>query len=322
MNHNNKVRIVVAEPLATAVRERLGDAAERVELLVIAPDGSTEADLNRADGLFRAGFDASGFDRVLEAATNLRWLHTMSAGVDGFDLEPLRERKIVFTNSAGVHGVPIAEWVLYAMLAVVKRGPQMLRAQHERRWADAERSEELTGKTLTILGAGGIGAEIARRAAAFDMRIWGANRSGRPLPNVERVESDAWRDLLPETDFLVVATPLTSATRHMVGQAELALLPAHAWLINIARGAIVDEAALLAALQSGRLGGGALDAFEQEPLPPASPLWSLPNVILSPHHSGSSPHSEDRVVDLFVDNIRRFVHDEKLVNIVDYGNEY
>jgi len=317
-----KVHIIVAEGFADAVRERLGEDAARVELLRTAADGSSEADLSRADGLLRAGFDGSGFERVLAAATELRWLHTMSAGVDGFELDPLRERGIVLTNSAGVHGVPIAEWVMYALLAIVKRGPQQLQAQRERRWDDSERSDELTGKTLTILGAGGIGGEIARRAAAFDMRLWGVNRSGRSLPNFERIESEAWRELLPETDFLVIATPLTSATRNMIGAHELGLLRPHAWLINIARGAIVDEAALIAALQNKRLGGAALDTFEQEPLPSDSPLWSLPNVIVSPHHSGSSPHTEGRVVALFVDNLRRFVRGEQLLNVVDYGEQY
>ncbi len=322
MNEQTKVKIVIAEPFAAAVRERLGDDANRVELLIAAPDGSSEADLSGADGLLRAGFDGSGFDRMLEAATRLRWLHTMSAGVDGFELEPLRERGILFTNSAGVHGVPIAEWVMYALLAIVKRGPQQLQAQHEHRWAHGVHSDELTGKTLTILGAGGIGGEIARRASAFDMHIWGINRSGRPVANFERVASDAWRELLPETDFLVIATPLTSATRHLIGEHELGLLRRDAWLINIARGAIVDEAALVAALREERLGGAALDAFEQEPLPASSPLWSLPDVILSPHNSGSSPHTNRRVVELFVENLRRFVRGDELLNVVDYGEEY
>lgn len=322
MNQADRVKIVVAEPFAAAVRQRLADDAGRVELLVSAPDGSSEADLSRADGLFRAGFEGAGFERVLEAATGLRWLHTMSAGVDGFELEPLRERGIVFTNSAGAHGVPIAEWVMYALLAIVKRGPQQQRAKDEHRWDTTERNEELTGKTLTIVGAGGIGGQIARRAAAFDMRLWGVNRSGSTVTHFERIESDAWRELLPETDFLVIATPLTPATHKLVGEQELNMLGRHAWLINVARGAVVDEPALIAALQDRQIGGAALDTFEQEPLPGDSPFWSLPNVLLSPHHSGSSSRTEGRVVELFVDNLRRFVRGEELRNQVDYGAEY
>lgn len=316
------MQVIVSESMLTRVRERVEALGLPVELLAVARDGQLAADSSQATAFFR-DLPRVSYERVLSDAPALRWVHTISAGVDGLINDQLRERGITLTNAAGAYAIPIAEWVLHALLMIVKRGPQMVLAQQERRWHDAIDSDELTGKTLTILGAGGIGREIARRAAAFDMRVWAVNRSGRAVPHVERVVSgDGWRDLLPETDMLVLAAPLTAATRGLVGARELALLPRHAWLINIARGSIVDEPALIEALRGGTLAGAALDTFTSEPLPPDSPLWTLPNVIVSPHHSGSSPHSEERALDLFIDNLQRFVSGAELRNVVDLEAGY
>lgn len=317
------MQVIVSESILARVRERVEPLGLPVELLPVARDGQVAADPGQATAFFRSDLSRASYERVLAAASGLRWVHTGSAGVDGLINDLLRERNITLTNAAGAYAIPIAEWVLHALLMIVKRGPEMVQAQQERRWHDAIGFDELTGKTLTILGAGGIGREIARRAAAFDMRVWGINRSGGAVPHVERVVSgDRWRDLLPETDMLVLAAPLTAATRGLIGAPELALLPDHAWLINIARGTIVDESALLQALLSGTLAGAALDTFAQEPLPPDSPLWTLPNVIVSPHHSGSSPCSEERTIDLFIDNLQRFHHGAELRNVVDLEAGY
>ncbi|HEY0605344.1 MAG TPA: D-2-hydroxyacid dehydrogenase [Herpetosiphonaceae bacterium] len=317
------MQIIVTSGVAEQVRARVVELDLPVELIVVGDDGVTDSDLSQAVALFRANLSQAGYQRILEHATSLRWMHTASAGVENLLSDAIRERGISFTNSAGVHAIPIAEWVLHALLTIVKRGPRMLAAQHEHRWERDVEFDELGGKTLTILGAGGIGQEIARRAAGFGMRIWGVNRSGREVSGFERIVSgEQWRDLLPETDFLVIATPLTAATKHLVGAHELEALPDHAWLINIARGAIVDEPALVVALQNGTIAGAALDTFEQEPLPAESPLWTLPNVLISPHNSGSSPRSTDRVVDLFIENLKRFVADEPLRNVVDLEAGY
>lgn len=321
------MQLIVAETIAEQVQARLPEIrtnnAESIELVRVAQDGSTGTDMSQATALLRESIGRAGYRRVLETASNLKWIHTGSAGVEAWITPELSERRITLTNSAGVYAIPIAEWVLHALLMIVKRGPQMVAAQQARRWDSSPEFDELGGKTLTIFGAGGIGSEIARRAAAFDMRVWGTNRSGNAVPHVERIVSgDAWRDVLPETDFLVLAAPLTAATRHAIGARELAMLPPQAWLINIARGAIVDEPALIAALQSGALAGAALDTFEQEPLPADSPFWSMSNVIISPHHSGSSPRSMERVLDLFIDNLGRFVRAEALRNVVDVEAGY
>ncbi|HEX6290991.1 MAG TPA: D-2-hydroxyacid dehydrogenase [Herpetosiphonaceae bacterium] len=317
------MQVIVGQAIADRVRERAAELGLPVELVIVARDGSLATDARQAEVFFRSHIANEVYERVLASAPQVRWVHTASAGVDGLLSDALTDRKITFTNSAGVYATPIAEWVLHALLMIVKHGPQMLAAQQARRWDDHIRFEELTGKTLTLLGTGGIGREIARRAAAFEMRVWGISRSGRAVEGFERIVSgEHWRDLLPATDFLVIAAPLTDATRRMIGERELALLPSRAWLINIARGAIVDEAALIAALEARAIAGAALDTFEQEPLPQESPLWTLPNVLISPHHSGSSPHSTRRAVDLFVGNLRRFVQGEPLINVVDLEAGY
>jgi phosphoglycerate dehydrogenase-like enzyme len=317
------MQIIVTEAVADRVREQVTALGLPVELVVIAKDGTLAADVSQAEGFFRSYMSDAAYEQVLTGAPRLRWVHTASAGVDGLVSETLKARNIVFTNSAGVYAIPMAEWVLHALLMIVKHGPEMLMAQQARRWDTHLTFDELKGKTLTLLGTGGIGREIAKRAAAFDMQIWGVNRSGRAVEHIERIVSgERWRDLLPATDVLVIVVPLTAATQRLIGARELSLLPTHAWLINVARGAIVDEAALTTALQNGTIAGAALDTFEQEPLPSESPLWSMPNVLISPHHSGSSPHSTQRAVDLFVDNLRRFVRSEPLLNVVDLEAGY
>ncbi len=326
------MRLIVAESIAAAVSQRLAQQQLPAELLVVDRDGRavthmnasvTHATLAEADALLLRGVSNAGLDRLLGVARNLRWIHASSAGIEHLLDRDLRQRELVVTNSAGVYAIPIAEWVIFALLLIVKRGPELLAMQRERRWHGAPELDELGGKTLTILGAGGIGVEVAKRAAAFDMRVWGINRRGRHIPHVERVISgDGWRDALRETDFLVIATPLTPATRGLIGARELAMLPTHAWVINVARGAIVDEPALIDALRAQRIGGAALDVFETEPLPPDSPFWSLPNVLIWPHHSGSSPRADDRMLDLFIENVRRFMRGEALLNVVDLEAGY
>lgn len=322
---NRQPGVIVTHNLAEPLRRRLHDLAPQVSLVVVDREGRPvdDADLRQATVLLRDGLSAAGYERVLSTATELRWIHSASAGVEHLLDRRLQQRGICLTNSAGVYAVPIAEWVMFALLMIVKHGPTLVQMQRERRWSGAPPSDELAGKTLTIFGAGGIGREIARRAAAFAMRVWAINRSGRPVPHAERVISGAdWREALRTTDLLVIAAPLTAATQGAIGARELALLPAHAWLINVARGAIVDEAALIAALQQGRLGGAALDVFREEPLPPDSPFWTLPNVIISPHHSGSSPRSTERMLDLFVENLRHWLAGEPLRNLVDFDAGY
>ena len=315
-------RIIVAEQLVDEIAGRLGAIGPEVELLGVDRRGRG-VPLGGATAALRWDLDDEGLDYVLAQAPGLRWLHSPSAGVENWPVAELRQREIVLTNAAGVFAIPISEWVLAAMLMIAKRAHAMHDAQREHRWANELDLDELCDRTLLILGTGGIGREIAKRAAAFGMRIWGSSRSGAPVEHVEQVVTgSAWLELLPEADYVVSTLPLTPETRGMFGAAELRRMKPSAWLLNVGRGATVDEPALLAALHDDTIGGAAIDAWVEEPLPPDHPAWTTPNLIIWPHHSGSSPENTRRGLDLFADNVRRFVRGEELLNVVDLEAGY
>ncbi|PDW01633.1 D-2-hydroxyacid dehydrogenase [Candidatus Viridilinea mediisalina] len=289
----------------------------------IAPELHFEGDPTGALAYMRWWGEQEAFIYVLQEAQQLRWVHTPSAGVDHLLVPAVYERDLLLTNSAGVHAIPMAEFVLGLLLAYVKRLPYFYNAQAERRWAGDIGLAELHGATMLILGLGGIGQAIAERAAAFGMRVWGSRRKPIATPHVERVVTgDEWRTLLPATDYLVVTAPLTAATRGMVDAAALAALPPSAYLVNVGRGPLIDEAALIEALRHGKLAGAALDTFDQEPLPPEHPFWIMPNVTITPHATAFSPRMHQRQVTLFLDNLVRFMQGQPLRNIVDKSAGY
>jgi phosphoglycerate dehydrogenase-like enzyme len=274
------------------------------------------------EALFRAAAEGPG--------ARLRWAHTASAGVGSSVHAPLRASRVILTNSAGVYAEPMADTVL-AMLLHFARGLDFaVRAQAERRWwkepfdgADAP-VRELSECTVGILGLGGIGRAVARRCTALGMRVLATRRSGGEGPEGVEVASGpgALERVLPASDFLVVTVPLTEVTRGMLGARELARLPPGAVLVNVARGGVVDEAALVDALRAGRLRGAGLDVFAREPLPEDSPLWSLPNVLVTPHVSGASRRFWRRQTDLILDNLERHLAGRPLLNAVDVDAGY
>jgi len=262
----------------------------------------------------------------LAHAPRLRWMHTMSAGVDRFLIPEVTGRPdFTLTNNSGPYDVPIAEFVLATMLAAAKRLPSYQRAQAAATWEREVRLAELRDATVVVLGPGSIGGEVARLAAAFGMRVVAVRRRvdlPRPEGVALVVTPERLGQVAGEADYLVVATPLTPATTGLVSREVIARMKPTAWLINIARGAIVDEPALLEALKAKRIGGAAIDAWWTEPLPPESEWWSLPNVIATPHVSNSSPKLQQRTLDLFLDNLRRWKAGEPLVNVVDLEAGY
>ena len=311
------LKIVVGREIADKLAAHLQAAGLQAAILEVDNDGRGDA-YEDAEVVLRWGLSEAGLRHVLDAAPGLRWLHSVSAGIESLPLADLHRRGITVTNAAGVFAIPIAEWVMLAMLMLVKRAHPMHDAQRDGRWGSEMRLGELMDKTLLVLGAGGIGREVARRAVSFGMHVWGANRSGRPVEPFERVVGgDGWRELLPDADFVVVTLPLTAATNALIGARELSLMKHGASLINVGRGATIDEAALLAALGRGELGGAAIDAWTEEPLPPNHPAWTTPNLIVWPHHSGDSPENSRRGLDLFVQNVERFTKGQDLINIVD-----
>jgi phosphoglycerate dehydrogenase-like enzyme len=245
----------------------------------------------------------------------LRWLHSSSAGVDHDVFQRFLARGVRLTTSSGAHAVPIAQTVILYLLALSRDLRGWLDAQRERRWAPHP-IHDLAGERLGVAGLGPIGLEVARLGRALRMQVIGLRRRVRGDEPCETWELPRLRELLPSLDHLVLALPLAAETRHLLDADALARMKPGATLVNVGRGALVDETALADALRAGRLGGAALDVFEVEPLPRESPLWDLPNVIVTPHSSGTSPGNDARATAIFLENLRAFEAGHPLRNEV------
>jgi phosphoglycerate dehydrogenase-like enzyme len=262
---------------------------------------------------------------MVRQAPALRWVHSTAAAVGILPLSELEERNVLVTNSRGVQAGPIAEHVLGGLLVLSRRFNLMLAAQRERRWIQNELTADawpwsLNGRSMTIIGLGTIGRAVAIRAKAFGMHVTGIRRRlDQPAPPfVDRVAGpDHLDEALRGCDALVIAAPFVAGTDRLIGGPQIGLLNRGAVIINVARGRIIDEGAMVEALRSGQLGGAVLDVFEREPLDPASALWELPNVVISPHSAGVRPDHWSEVIDLFIENLRRFQRGESLLNLVD-----
>jgi len=263
---------------------------------------------------------------LLAKAPHLRWFQAASAGVDRIAETGFVERGVSVTNSSGVHATPIGEFILLMMLMFAKGAHRFLRAKEERRWIRFVPGE-LRGSTVGIVGMGHIGAEAARLAKAFGCRVLAIRRSVTARRQGEGVADEllppsALPYLLSESDYVVLAVPLTQETRHLIGSDELRAMKPTAVLINISRGAVVDEVSLVQALKEGWIAGAGLDVFEREPLPEDSGLWGMENVILSPHVSGGTEHYWRRAVPIFCENLRRYLDGRPLLNLVDPERGY
>jgi phosphoglycerate dehydrogenase-like enzyme len=259
------------------------------------------------------------------AARRLRWMHSASAGIEDWLFPELVASDVVLTNSTGLHSVCIPEHVLGQMLVLARNFHEAQRLQQRSEWnrfaviAYASGVRELHGSKLAILGAGPIGANLARLAAALGMQVRVLRRDPqRPVPGAEAVWGpERLHELLGWADFVVLSVPLTAETRGLIGAAELRAMRSDAFLINIARGEVVDEEALARCLRAGGLAGAALDVFTEEPLPAGHPFWSLPNLVITPHISGYTPTYFDRMLEIFADNLERYLDGRPLVNVVD-----
>jgi phosphoglycerate dehydrogenase-like enzyme len=277
-------------------------------------------------------------------ARNLRWVHSPAAAVHALLSPALIASDIVLTNAREVHGPVVAEHALALMLALAKRIPSAVRYQDQRTWAqeqlweESPRPRELAGSTLALIGFGAIGREVGRLALAFGMRVLvvrehpdraarveeafrppstALNDPAALAAEVQQFSPDRLDDVLAQADFLVLAAPLTPRTRGLLNAGRIAKMKPGAYVINVARGPLLDDAALIAALRERRLGGAALDVFEREPLPADSPYWTLPNVLITPHSAALTDRLWERHYALFSDNLRRFLAGQSLRNVVD-----
>ena len=317
--------------------ERIRAAAPGARIVTVSVEGLADGPLDDVEVMLRGWLSSDAFDRILARAPRLSWVHSATSGVERALTPAALERGVVVTNARGVFSRPIAEYVVMMILAVSRRLPQLLELQRERTWQPLE-GTELRDVTVGIVGLGSIGRAVGALATAFGCRVVAVRRradagsetgegatsdsgdDGKPLGEVmlDRVGGpETLPELLAESDFIVLAAPLTPETEEMINADTLALVKPGAWLINVARGRLIDERALIRALRDGNLGGAVLDTFRDEPLPPMSSFYDLPNVIVTPHTAWSSGRVLDRSVELFCDNLRRFATGEPLLNVVD-----
>ncbi|NJI60057.1 D-2-hydroxyacid dehydrogenase [Microbacterium oxydans] len=342
----NKLRAVVTVPLREDLCRLIEELEPRVEVVrdhsLLPPmrgpaDWSGDPDFTRteseqhafdelvdsADALFGIpDVDATALARTVTANPRLRWVMTTAAGggaaVKAAELDRADLDRIVFTTSAGVHGGPLAEFAVFGVMAGAKNLPRLLADQRTRTWPDRWEMRQLDEMTVLVVGLGGIGAECARRFHALGARVWGTTRSGEPVAGVDRlVRLDELRDAVAHVDAIVVTLPGTTQTHHLIGADILAAVKPGAIITNVGRGTVIDETALLAALDDGRIAFAALDVFEQEPLDDASPLWTHPNVLVSPHTAALNSKEEERIARRFAENAARLLDGEPLTAVVD-----
>jgi len=310
-------------PAPRYVADHVGEAFERPE----EDERRWTSLLAEAEVLF--DFDRTHMEDLSERAPSLSWVQATSAGIGQLVAKHRyaeRMPETVFTTASGVHAIPLAEYTLMSILMFRRKVPQMLTDQRELRWRRFA-STDLTGRSLVVVGGGSIGREVARLASSFGMRTIGVKRTVAGVdPASLHVEAlypfNELHAALGGAEHVVLSAPHTPETERMIGATELALLASGAIVVNVARGALIDESALVDALESGHVGGAALDVFQEEPLSPDSPFWAIPNVLVCSHSAGTSDHENERITDIFCENLRRYLAGEPLLNVLDTATMY
>jgi phosphoglycerate dehydrogenase-like enzyme len=349
----SRTQVLIASPLEAELATRIQAADPRAEVLFepdLLPPARYPADhlgdpafsrdaegearwralLDRAEVLFGVpGDSAEALAEVVTGLPGLRWVHATSAGageqVRKAGLPPEALERVAITTSSGVHAVPLAEFAVLGLLAVAKELPRLAGEQRARAWPEVRQPlRELSGQTLFLVGLGEIGREVARLGKALGMRTVGFRRTEGPPPKwVDEVHGpQRLTELAGQADAMVVSLPMTEQTAGLVDRATIERLPASCIFVNIGRGGVVDEPALVDALRDRRIAGAALDVFATEPLPGDSPLWTLPNVLVTPHAAALSARENERIVELFEDNLRRYLDGRPLRNVVEPGVYY
>jgi D-2-hydroxyacid dehydrogenase (NADP+) len=331
---DRNIKVVLTTPLDERNIQKIaavgkGISIDQVSGLIVAERKGNDSEKERLDLLLREAEVLYGYIHhfpkdLPKRVSRLRWIQSMTAGIDRLPDEIMKST-IHITNTSGIHGTSIGEVVLEMMLMFIKDAPACFQMKQNRQWK-RYKQRLLRDQTAGIIGLGKIGREIARLCKAFEMTVIGIRNSDgtdRPFPEVDRVYSrQALPELLSASDFVILALPLTNESRGMIGEKELRNMKPGAYLINVARGAIVDEGALIRALEERWIAGAGLDVFLKEPLPPESRFYDLPNVIFSPHISGDIPDYEWRATDIFCENLRRYLAGDPFLHEVDKEKGY
>ncbi len=311
--------LAMPEPVIARYRDRL--SAEFPELEIVAVNHRDKIDPYIASTRILVTFGAMMGDEVYRKAPRLEWVQALGTGVDRITDAPSLGTNVLVTNVPGIHGAPVAEAAIAAMLALSRQLPRAVRAQARHEW-ERWPSRLLGGKTVAIFGIGVIAEALAPQCNAFGMRVVGISSAPRPVPGFDHIHPRA--DLVSavgDCDYLVLLTPFTPATHGIVGEAVFAALKPTCHLVNFGRGEVVDEAAMIRALNENRLAGAALDVFETEPPPPDHPLWAMQNVIMTAHLGGFYEEYPDRALPVVEENLRRFLTGDRLnmINVVSRG---
>jgi phosphoglycerate dehydrogenase-like enzyme len=343
--------VAIAAPVPHGIAERLTELEPRLDLRYepdLLPPMRHPADFEGDPAFRRSPADQERFTKLLDDAEalygipdldpaalrrtvranpRLRWVHTMAAGggaqVRAANLEPDELARIVFTTSAGVHALPLAEFALFGLLAGAKTLPRLRAQQQRHEWTGRWTMRQLAEQTVLVAGLGGIGRRVVSLLAALDARVIGVSRHPVELPGLHRVvHPDDLVAVAGEVDAVVTTLPGTDATTGLFGGAFFTALRPGATVVNVGRGTVIDEPALVAALRTGQVGFAALDVFAAEPLPVDSPLWDLPNVLVSPHTAALSAHEDRRIAEVFAANATRLLDGEELLNRVDVKEFY
>jgi D-2-hydroxyacid dehydrogenase (NADP+) len=299
------ILLTFPEPIRNVYRDGLAEAFPQLKIDMVDHHSKVDPYINEANILVT--FGAHMADHVLEKATNLKWIQALGTGVDGIVDSPALRDGVIVTNLRGLHGASVSESVLAVMLALSRNLPRAVRSQDAGRW-DRFPVSLVKGKTVGILGVGVIATELAPRCQALGMKVIGITSSPRSVPGFDRVVSrDELLEVVAELDHLVLLIPYTSETDGIVGSAVLKRMKRSAFLINVARGGVVDQPALVEALHAGLIAGAALDVFAEEPLPDGHPLWKMPNVLITPHMAGFHAGYPDEALPIVIENIRHFL---------------
>lgn len=281
-----------------------------------------DAPLDKIEILITYGLENINAD-LLDRMPALKWIQVFQTGVEHIPLSEVHDRGILLTNVKGLYGKPMSEYVMSIVLYITRDIPRFVRNQKLHRYEREELVDEVNGKTMGIFGTGMIGQEVAKKAKAFDMKVLGFNTSGRPVPSFDAVYTwDSKEEMLQQCDFIVLLLPETEQTRNFISDKELKLMKNDAYLINIGRGPLVDENALICSLNKGEIRGAALDVFDIEPLPENSPLWDVDNILITPHLSGKSVRFFGRCIDIFESNFYAYQKEKEMKFQVDPDRGY